>query len=111
MPKPVHGARMSKARRLRELRDGTDSPGQRRRFIKDQKYTLLARHENLSHEGRQSSELLLKANKRLNTAYLLKESFGQLWDYQIEGWARRFSRTGATPSSGSTSSLTRNLLR
>ena len=33
---------------------------------------------------------LLKANKRLNTAYVLKESFGQLWDYTTEGWARRF---------------------
>jgi transposase len=33
---------------------------------------------------------LLAANKRLHTAYLLKESFGQLWDYQREGWARRF---------------------
>ncbi len=41
-------------------------------------------------QGRQSLKLLLKANKRLNTAYLLKESFGQLWDYQTEGWARRF---------------------
>jgi transposase len=26
----------------------------------------------------------------LNIAYLLKESFGQLWDYQSEAWARRF---------------------
>src|SRR5260370_469743 len=25
-----------------------------------------------------------------NTAYLLKESFGQLWSYDREGWARRF---------------------
>ncbi|SAL76395.1 ISBma1, transposase [Caballeronia choica] len=33
---------------------------------------------------------LLAANRRLNTAYLLKESFGQLWDYEREGWARRF---------------------
>jgi transposase len=33
---------------------------------------------------------LLSANKRLNTAYLLKESFGQLWSYEREGWARRF---------------------
>ena len=46
--------------------------------------------ENLSLEGRRSLELLLAANKRLNTAYVLKESFGQLWDYQREGWARRF---------------------
>jgi transposase len=27
---------------------------------------------------------------RLNTAYLLREAFGQLWSYQSEGWARRF---------------------
>jgi transposase len=26
----------------------------------------------------------------LNTGYLLKETFGQLWSYQSEGWARRF---------------------
>ena len=64
--------------------------GRDRRFIKGQKYTLLAHRENLTREGRQSLKLLLAANKRLNTAYLLKESFGQLWDYQREGWARRF---------------------
>ena len=34
--------------------------------------------------------LLLKANSRLSTAYILKEEFGQLWDYKREGWARRF---------------------
>src|SRR5262249_20784703 len=28
--------------------------------------------------------------KRLNTAYLLKESFAQLWSYEREGRARRF---------------------
>lgn len=61
-----------------------------RRFIKGQKYTLLSHRENLEQEGRKSLRLLLAANKRLNTAYLLKESFGQLWDYQTEGWARKF---------------------
>ena len=35
-------------------------------------------------------KLLLAANRRLHKAYLLKESFGQFWDYQREGWARRF---------------------
>jgi transposase len=64
--------------------------GKDRRFIKGQKYTLLSHRENLSTEGRRSLRLLLKANKRLNTAYVLKETFGQLWDYQTEGWARRF---------------------
>jgi len=64
--------------------------GKGRRFIKGQKYTLLSNRENLTLEGRKSLALLLAANKRLNTAYLLKESFGQLWDYRREGWARRF---------------------
>jgi transposase len=61
-----------------------------RRYIKGQKYTLLSRFENLTLDGRKSLKALLSANKRLNTAYLLKESFGQLWSYEREGWARRF---------------------
>src|SRR6202040_2374403 len=64
--------------------------GKDSRFIKGQKYTLLSRKENLTLEGRQALRTLLRANKRLNTAYLLKESFGQLWSYEHEGWARRF---------------------
>jgi transposase len=64
--------------------------GKDRRFIKGQKYTLLSRRENLTTGGRRSLKMLLKANKRLNAAYVLKEAFGQLWDYQTEGWARRF---------------------
>ena len=59
-------------------------------FIKGQRYTLLSRRDNLSHDGRASLRKLLKANKRLHTAYLLKESFGQLWSYQTPGWARAF---------------------
>jgi transposase len=64
--------------------------GKDRRFIKGQKYTLLSNRDNLTLEGKRSLKLLLAANKRLNTAYLLKESFGQLWDYSNEAWARRF---------------------
>jgi transposase len=64
--------------------------GKDRGFIKGQKYTLLSRRANLSLQGRQALKTLLGANKRLNTAYLLKESFGQLWSYEREGWARRF---------------------
>ena len=62
----------------------------KREFIKGQKYTLLSHRENLTLDGRAALKKLLKANKRLNTAYLLKESFGQLWEYKKEGWARRF---------------------
>jgi len=64
--------------------------GKDRRFIKGQKYTLLSSREHLSLEGKRSLKLLLAANKRINTAYLLKESFGQLWDYSSEAWARKF---------------------
>ena len=64
--------------------------GKDRRFIKGQKYALLSHRENLTLEGRQALKTLLAANNRLNIAYLLKESFGQLWNYRREGWARRF---------------------
>jgi transposase len=64
--------------------------GRGRRYIKGQKYTLLSRKENLTLAGKKALQTLLAANKRLNTAYVLKESFGQLWSYEREGWARRF---------------------
>jgi transposase len=80
------GEALDKVRKLEYAR----LSGKDRRFIKGQKYTLLSRRENLTLEGRQALKTLLAANKRLNTAYLLKESFGQLWDYEREVWARRF---------------------
>jgi len=64
--------------------------GQGRQFIKGQKYTLLSNRAHLTLDGRRSLAKLLRANQRLNIAYLLKESFGQLWDDQSEAWARRF---------------------
>ena len=64
--------------------------GEKRKFIKGQKYILLSNRENLSLDGKASLKTLLEVNKRLNTAYVLKESFGQLWSYQSEGWARKF---------------------
>ena len=64
--------------------------GKDRTYIKGQRYTLLSRRENLSLDGRRALKKLLSANRRLNTAYLLKESFGQLWDYLTERGARAF---------------------
>ncbi len=84
---------------MRHLNDALDKvrkseyarlQGKDRRYIKGQKYVLLTSHDNLSTDGRKALKTLLAANKRLNTAYLLKESFGQLWSYQQVGWARRF---------------------
>jgi transposase len=64
--------------------------GKKRTFIKGQKYTLLSHPQNLTGAARKNLKLLLAANKRLNTAYVLKESFGQLWDYTSDAWARKF---------------------
>lgn len=61
-----------------------------RRFIKGQRYTLLSHKANLNIDNRRALRMLLKANKRLNKAYILKESFGQLWDYNNPTWARKF---------------------
>jgi transposase len=64
--------------------------GKDRSYIKGQRYTLLSNRENLTLDGRKALQKLLAANKRLNTAYLLKESFGQLWSYCTERGARMF---------------------
>lgn len=64
--------------------------GKDRSYIKGQRYTLLSRRKNLSLDGRRALKTLLKANRRLNTAYVLKEAFGQLWDYRTERGARAF---------------------
>jgi transposase len=61
-----------------------------RRFIKGQRYTLLSHKANLNIDNRRALRMLLKANKRLNKAYILKESFGQLWYYNNPTWARKF---------------------
>jgi transposase len=84
---------------LRHLNDAMDAvrrseyyrvQGKERQYIKGQRYTLLSHQANLDLKGRRALKLLLKANKRLNQAYLLKESFGQLWDYRNETWSRKF---------------------
>lgn len=96
---PQAGILYDKFHVLRHLNDALDTvrkaeyarlSGRDRRFIKGQKYTLLSHWENLSLEGKKALKLLFNANRRLNKAYLLKESFDQLWDYWSPGWARRF---------------------
>jgi transposase len=80
------GTAMDKVRRAEYARlQGTE-----RRFIKGQRFNLLTRWANLALEGRSALKVLFKANKRLNIAYLLQDSFDQLWSYETAGWARRF---------------------
>jgi transposase len=64
--------------------------GKDRSYIKGSRYVLLSNRENLSVDGRRALQKLLSANRRLNTAYVLKESFGQLWAYRTERGARAF---------------------
>ena len=78
--------------------------GQGPAFIKGQRYTLLSNRENLTTEGKQSLEAALAANKRLNTAYLLKESFDQLWNYRATLGRRFFDNWKRQPRSGNGSS-------
>lgn len=61
-----------------------------RRFIKGQRYNLLSHRANLDLDAKRALNLLLQANRRLHKAYLLKESFGQLWEYNHPTWARKF---------------------
>jgi transposase len=84
---------------LRQLHEAVDKvrksayprlSGKDRQFIKGQKYTLLSRRAHLTLDGRTALKKLRAANQRRQPAYLLKESFGHLWDYQKEGWGRRF---------------------
>jgi transposase len=80
------GAALDAIRKMEYRRLAKEGRG----YIKGQKYVLLSNRENLTSNGQRSLRKLLRLNRRLNTAYLLKESFGQLWGYETEGWARRF---------------------
>lgn len=64
--------------------------GTRKKWVKGQRYHLLSNRDNLTLDGQRALKELFKRNQRLYKAYLLKESFGQLWDYTYPGSARKF---------------------
>lgn len=64
--------------------------GSDRRFIKGQRYNLLRNPDSLTKTGKEALRLLFKANKRLHTAYLLREEFELLWECGTDEQARRF---------------------
>lgn len=66
--------------------------GKDRAYIKGQRFTSLSRWASVSSRGKRTLKRLLKANKRLNAAYLLRETFGQLSEYQSETRARNIRR-------------------
>jgi transposase len=64
--------------------------GTERKFIKGQRFNLLANRGNLSQKGREELAQTFHANQRLYTAYLLKEDFDRLWSYKSEVWMCKF---------------------
>lgn len=59
-------------------------------LLKRTRYLWLKNPENLTPKQRARLGYLEKLNLRTNRAYLLKESFQELWGYATKGWARRF---------------------
>jgi transposase len=84
-------AKMNKA--LDEVRAGESrrmaSEG-RTPLLKKSRWLLLKREENLKNEQRFRLRDLLRYNLRTVRAYLLKEAFQQLWDYNSPTWAAKF---------------------
>src|ERR1700689_769166 len=84
-------AKMNKA--LDEVRAGESrrmaSEG-RTPLLKKSRWLLLKREENLKTEQRFRLRDLLRYNLRTVRAYLLKEAFQQLWDYNSPAWAAKF---------------------
>jgi transposase len=84
-------AKMNKA--LDEIRSGESrrmAMEGRTPVLKKSRWLLLKREENLKTEQRFRLRDLLRYNLRTVRAYLLKEAFQQLWDYNSATWAGKF---------------------
>ncbi|MDQ2946748.1 MAG: ISL3 family transposase [Acidobacteriota bacterium] len=84
-------AKMNKA--LDEVRAGESRRMAREGLtpaLKKSRWLLLKREENLKIEQRFRLRDLLRYNLKTVRAYLLKEAFQQLWDYNSPTWAGKF---------------------
>jgi transposase len=59
-------------------------------LLKKSRWLLLKREENLQTEQRFRLRDLLRYNLKTVRAYLMKETFQQLWDYNSPAWAGKF---------------------
>jgi transposase len=62
----------------------------RQPVLRKSRWLLLKREENLAEEQRFRLRDLLRYNLKTVRAYLLKEAFPQLWDYNSAAWAGKF---------------------
>ena len=76
--------------------------GEQRKFSRDSAQP--ARQPGAARTGREELAQTFKANRRLYTAYLLKEDFDRLWSYKSEAWMCKFWLRGKKGSNGSDSS-------
>src|SRR5947208_9851530 len=82
MNKAVDEVPAEETRRLR--RDGRDP------VLKKSRWLLLKRSEKLADDQYFRLRDLLRYNLKTVRAYLLKEAFQQLWDYNSPAWAGKF---------------------
>jgi len=64
--------------------------GRFRGLLAGKKFILLSRQVHVRGKAREALTMLLRANRRLLKAYLLKENFDHLWTYTSKTWARKF---------------------
>jgi transposase len=82
MNKALDEVRAEESRRMK--REGQEP------VLKKSRWLLLKREENLASEQRFRLRDLLRYNLKTVRAYLLKETFQQLWDYNSPAWAAKF---------------------
>ena len=82
MNKALDKVRAEEAGRMK--REGRDP------VLKKSRWLLLKRSENLKDEQQFRLRDLLRCNLKTVRAYLLKEAFQQLWDYNSPAWAGKF---------------------
>jgi transposase len=82
MNKALDEVRAEEARSMKQ--EGRDP------VLRKSRWLLLRRSENLKHEQYFRLRDILRYNLKTVRAYLLKEAFQQLWDYNSPAWAGKF---------------------
>ena len=77
---------LNTVRKLEFKRAGKSMKG----LLCGKKFILLSRQAHVRGKARVALTQLLARNRRLLKAHLLKESFGHLWSYRSQTWARKF---------------------
>ena len=65
-------------------------------ILKNSRWTLLKRPENLTEKQEVKLDELVQYNLKSVRAYLLKEEFNQLWTYKSPAWAGKFLKRWTT---------------